>query len=155
MVARTRFDAEPCPVARSIDAIGDWWSLLIVRDAFDGSRRFGQFQRSLGIAKNILTSRLRTLEETGVMTTVPASDGSRYQEYVLSRKGARALPRHCGAAPVGRDALLRPRGGALPTPRPPERAPAEPAGDPLQRRAPRRPGRDHRRKAQHRGRLRV
>lgn len=92
MVARTRFDAEPCPVARSIDAIGDWWSLLIVRDAFDGSRRFGQFQRSLGIAKNILTSRLRTLEETGVMKTVPASDGSRYQEYVLTEKGRALFP---------------------------------------------------------------
>ncbi|MBI0298118.1 helix-turn-helix transcriptional regulator [Streptomyces sp. PRKS01-29] len=92
MVARTRFDAEPCPVARSIDAIGDWWSLLIVRDAFDGSRRFGQFQRSLGIAKNILTSRLRTLEQAGVMTTVPASDGGRYQEYVLTEKGRALFP---------------------------------------------------------------
>ncbi|MFE7314334.1 winged helix-turn-helix transcriptional regulator [Streptomyces sp. NPDC057555] len=92
MVARTRFDAEPCPVARSIDAIGDWWSLLIVRDAFDGSRRFGEFQRSLGIAKNILTSRLRTLEETGVLKPVPASDGSRYQEYVLTEKGSALFP---------------------------------------------------------------
>ncbi|OIK02192.1 winged helix-turn-helix transcriptional regulator [Streptomyces monashensis] len=92
MVTRTRFDADPCPVARSIDAIGDWWSLLIVRDAFDGSRRFGQFQRSLGIAKNILTSRLRTLEEAGVMTTAPASDGSPYQEYVLTDKGQALFP---------------------------------------------------------------
>ncbi|MGW3950459.1 winged helix-turn-helix transcriptional regulator [Streptomyces sp. NPDC004752] len=92
MVARTRFDADPCPVARSIDAIGDWWSLLIVRDAFDGSRRFGQFQRSLGIAKNILTSRLRTLEEAGVMRTVPASDRSPYQEYVLTEKGRALFP---------------------------------------------------------------
>ncbi|MGW5698378.1 winged helix-turn-helix transcriptional regulator, partial [Streptomyces asiaticus] len=62
MVARTRFDADPCPVARTVNAIGDWWSLLIVRDAFDGSRRFGEFQRSLGIAKNILAARLRTLD---------------------------------------------------------------------------------------------
>ncbi|MEV3859416.1 helix-turn-helix domain-containing protein [Streptomyces sp. NPDC050095] len=92
MVARTRFDAEPCPVARSIDAIGDWWSLLIVRDAFDGSRRFGEFHRSLGIAKNILSSRLRRLEETGVMTSAPASDGSRYQEYVLTEKGRALFP---------------------------------------------------------------
>ncbi|MGW1288232.1 winged helix-turn-helix transcriptional regulator [Streptomyces sp. NPDC002586] len=92
MVTRTRFDADPCPVARSIDAIGDWWSLLIVRDAFDGSRRFGEFQRSLGIAKNILTSRLRTLEEAGVMRTAPASDGSRHQEYVLTEKGRALFP---------------------------------------------------------------
>ncbi|CAL9660343.1 MULTISPECIES: winged helix-turn-helix transcriptional regulator [Streptomyces] len=92
MVARTRLDADPCPVARSIDAIGDWWSLLIVRDAFDGSRRFGQFQRSLGIAKNILTTRLRALERAGVMETVPASDGSPYQEYVLTEKGRALFP---------------------------------------------------------------
>ncbi|NJP82789.1 helix-turn-helix transcriptional regulator, partial [Streptomyces sp. AA8] len=66
MVTRTRFDDSECPVARSVDAIGDWWSLLIVRDAFDGSRRFGEFQRSLGVAKNILTARLRTLVAGGV-----------------------------------------------------------------------------------------
>lgn len=92
MVARTRFDADPCPVARSIDAIGDWWSLLIVRDAFDGSRRFGQFQRSLGIAKNILTARLRTLEQAGVIETVPAADDSPYREYVLTEKGRALFP---------------------------------------------------------------
>lgn len=92
MVARTRFDADPCPVARSVDAIGDWWSLLIVRDAFDGSRRFGEFQRSLGVAKNILTTRLRVLEQAGVMRTAPASDGSSYREYVLTDKGRALFP---------------------------------------------------------------
>ncbi|MDT0447823.1 winged helix-turn-helix transcriptional regulator [Streptomyces hesseae] len=92
MVARTRFDADPCPVARSVDAIGDWWSLLIVRDAFDGSRRFGEFQRSLGVAKNILTTRLRVLEQAGVMRTAPASDGSPYREYVLTEKGRALFP---------------------------------------------------------------
>jgi hypothetical protein len=47
------------PVARSLDALGDWWSLLIIRDAFLGIRRFSEFQKSLGCAKNILTVRLR------------------------------------------------------------------------------------------------
>ncbi|GGV96842.1 transcriptional regulator [Streptomyces gelaticus] len=87
MVTRTRFDDSECPVARSVDAIGDWWSLLIVRDAFDGSRRFGEFQRSLGVAKNILTVRLRSLVAGGVLESVPASDGSAYREYVLTPKG--------------------------------------------------------------------
>ncbi|MGC0422798.1 winged helix-turn-helix transcriptional regulator [Embleya sp. AB8] len=87
MVQRTRFDESSCPVARSVDAIGDWWSLLIVRDAFDGSRRFGEFQRSLGVAKNILTTRLRALVAGGILETVPASDGSAYNEYVLTAKG--------------------------------------------------------------------
>ncbi|AZM56439.1 transcriptional regulator [Streptomyces sp. WAC 01529] len=92
MVTRTRFDDSDCPVARSVDAIGDWWSLLIVRDAFDGSRRFGEFQRSLGVAKNILTARLRTLVEGGVLASVPASDGSAYREYVLTPKGEALFP---------------------------------------------------------------
>ncbi|MET7647102.1 helix-turn-helix domain-containing protein [Streptomyces sp. NPDC005426] len=92
MVTRTRFDESECPVARSVDAIGDWWSLLIVRDAFDGSRRFGEFQRSLGVAKNILTARLRTLVAGGVLESVPASDGSAYREYVLTAKGKALFP---------------------------------------------------------------
>ncbi|MFF0723982.1 winged helix-turn-helix transcriptional regulator [Streptomyces sp. NPDC004134] len=92
MVARTRFDDSECPVARSVDAIGDWWSLLIVRDAFDGSRRFGEFQRGLGVAKNILTARLRTLVDGGVLASVPASDGSAYREYVLTPKGEALFP---------------------------------------------------------------
>ncbi|MEV0604152.1 helix-turn-helix domain-containing protein [Streptomyces sp. NPDC050315] len=92
MVSRTRFDDSECPVARSVDAIGDWWSLLIVRDAFDGSRRFGEFQRSLGVAKNILTARLRTLVAGGVLESVPASDGSAYREYVLTPKGKALFP---------------------------------------------------------------
>ncbi|MEU6995502.1 helix-turn-helix domain-containing protein [Streptomyces sp. NPDC046465] len=92
MVTRTRFDDSECPVARSVDAIGDWWSLLIVRDAFDGSRRFGEFQRSLGVAKNILTARLRSLVAGGILESVPASDGSAYREYVLTPKGTALFP---------------------------------------------------------------
>jgi DNA-binding HxlR family transcriptional regulator len=76
-----------CGVARPLDAIGDWWSLLIVRDAFDGLRRFGEFQKSLGLAKNILASRLRNLVAHGIMDTVPASDGGPHHEYVLTEKG--------------------------------------------------------------------
>ncbi len=67
--------------------IGDWWSLLIVRDAFLGKRRFGEFQASMGLAKNILCTRLRKLVSHGVLETRPASDGSAYQEYTLTDKG--------------------------------------------------------------------
>lgn len=76
-----------CPVARSLDVIGDWWSLLIVRDAFDGIRRFGAFQESVGIARGILTTRLRSLVESGVLEIEPAADGSAYHDYVLTEKG--------------------------------------------------------------------
>ena len=79
-----------CPVARALDAIGDWWSLLIIRDAFRGLRRFGEFQKSLGVARNILAARLRKLVAVGILDVVPASDGSQYREYVLTKK-ARGL----------------------------------------------------------------
>src|SRR5437763_17222064 len=86
---RKSLEAATCPVARSLDAIGDWWSLLIVRDAFLGKRRFGEFQKSLGLAKNILSTRLRKLVSHGVLEAGPASDGSAYQEYVLAENGRR------------------------------------------------------------------
>jgi DNA-binding HxlR family transcriptional regulator len=89
---RTSLKTANCPVARSLDVIGDWWSLLIVRDAFRGLRRFSQFQKSLGLARNILTMRLRTLVADGIMELVPAADGSAYQEYVLTQKGRDLLP---------------------------------------------------------------
>jgi DNA-binding HxlR family transcriptional regulator len=92
MVKRTSFEKAECPVARSLDALGDWWSLLIIRDAFLGIRRFSEFQKSLGCAKNILTVRLRALVEHGILKTVPASDGSAYQEYVLTPKGRGVFP---------------------------------------------------------------
>lgn len=83
---------QPCPVARSVDLIGDRWALLIIRDAFDGARRFGDFQRGLGMARNILTDRLRKLVEAEILTTQPASDGTAYQEYVLTPKGKSLFP---------------------------------------------------------------
>src|ERR1700758_1611495 len=92
MVKRTSFEDAECPVARSLDALGDWWSLLIIRDAFLGIRRFSEFQKSLGCAKNILTVRLRALVDHGILTMAPASDGSAYQEYLLTPKGRGVFP---------------------------------------------------------------
>jgi DNA-binding HxlR family transcriptional regulator len=92
MVKRTSFEKAECPIARSLDVLGDWWSLLIIRDAFLGIRRFGEFQKSIGLAKNILTVRLRALVDRGILTTAPASDGSAYQEYVLTPKGRAVFP---------------------------------------------------------------
>lgn len=92
MVKRTSLAGDGCPVARALDVFGDWWSLLIIRDASLGRRRFGEFQASLGLAKNILASRLRTLVERGILKTAPASDGSAYQEYLLTPKGRGIFP---------------------------------------------------------------
>ena len=92
MVKRTSFEKAECPIARSLDALGDWWSLLIIRDAFLGIRRFSEFQKDLGCAKNILTVRLRALVDQGILNTAPASDGSAYQEYLLTPKGRGVFP---------------------------------------------------------------
>lgn len=81
---RTSLNDANCPIARSLDAVGDWWSLLIVRDAMFGLRRFGEFQKSLGVAKNILTARLRELVAAGILETVP---NGAHKDYVLTQKG--------------------------------------------------------------------
>lgn len=88
---RTSLKSNPCPVARALDSIGDWWSLLIIRDAFDGMRRFGEFQRSLGVAKNILTVRLRRLVADGILEHTESRDGNAL-EYILTAKGQGLFP---------------------------------------------------------------
>jgi DNA-binding HxlR family transcriptional regulator len=81
---RSSLNDADCPIARALDAVGDWWSLLIVRDAMFGLRRFGEFQKSLGVAKNILTARLRGLVAAGILETVP---NGAHKDYVLTQKG--------------------------------------------------------------------
>ncbi|WP_369942303.1 winged helix-turn-helix transcriptional regulator [Xanthomonas medicagonis] len=92
MARRSNDPAPPCPVARTVDLLGERWALLIVRDAFDGIRRFGDFQRSLGVARNILADRLRRLVEAQILALRPAADGSAYQEYVLTEQGEQLFP---------------------------------------------------------------
>lgn len=76
-----------CGIARSLQIIGDWWSILIVREAFNGSERFNEFEKSLGLAKNILASRLKKLVAEGVFDAV-SDNGSTRTRYVLTEKGA-------------------------------------------------------------------
>ena len=92
MVARKSFEQDFCPSARALDVIGDWWSLLLVRDAFEGLTRFSEFQKSLGIARNILTERLRRLIASGILEQVPASGGGARMEYRLTAKGKDLFP---------------------------------------------------------------
>lgn len=92
MAKRNSLKEDACPIARSMGAIGDCWSMLIIRDAMMGKKRFGEFQKSLGVAKNILTVRLRALVDDGLLQLTPAKDGSAYQEYVLTEKGRAVFP---------------------------------------------------------------
>lgn len=105
---RKSLDDASCAVARSLDVIGDWWSLLIVRDALNGVRRFNEFERSLGLAKNILSARLKALVEHGILETMPASDGSAYREYVPTEKGLKLFPVIIALAQWGAEFLFDP-----------------------------------------------
>lgn len=88
---RKRFDQMNCGIAQALEAFGDWWTLLIVRDAFFGARRFVDFQRSLGIAKNILSTRLAHLVEHRIFERVDVGrEGERF-EYRLTAKGEALL----------------------------------------------------------------
>ncbi len=105
---RTSHEAAACPIARSLDVICDWWTLLIVGDALLGKRRFGEFQSSLGVAKNVLSARLRTLVADGILELVPASDGSAYQEYALTPRGRDLRPVVRALRVWGREHLMTP-----------------------------------------------
>lgn len=105
---RKSFANAPCSVARSLDVIGDWWSLLIIRDALNGVKRYGEFQTSLGLATNILSARLKALVGKDIMCVGPASDGSAYQEYLLTERGKALLPVVIALGQWGADFLFKP-----------------------------------------------
>ncbi len=93
-MVKKSFSDMACSVAQAMDVIGEWWSMLVVRDFFvgGGRRRFEQLRDSLGISRNILTERLRTLTEAGVIEKVPLQEGGRRHAYQLTEKGRDLLP---------------------------------------------------------------
>ncbi len=84
---RTRFSAMDCPIARSLDRVGEWWSILILRDALGGMTRFEEFQKSLKIAPNMLTRRLNGLVEAGFLTRRRYSEHPPRHEYIVTERG--------------------------------------------------------------------
>lgn len=94
MFDRQKYSSENCSVKRALDIVGEKWTLLVLREAFYGARRFEQFQAHVGCARNILTERLNTLTEAGVMERVPYREpGQRERhEYRLTEKGRDLLP---------------------------------------------------------------
>ena len=81
-----------CSIARTLDVVGEWWTPLILRDAFRGTRRFDDFQDSLGMARSVLTARLRKLTEQGILERREYSDHPPRYEYVLTQKGLALFP---------------------------------------------------------------
>lgn len=84
---RKSFGNMQCPIARSLERVGEWWSILILRDAFHGLSRFDEFQKSLDIAPNILTRRLNTLVGSGLLVRRRYSERPPRDEYVLTDRG--------------------------------------------------------------------
>jgi len=84
---RTRFHRWPCPIARATDLIGDWWTPLVLREAFSGRRRFEDFQRALGVPRAVLSKRLDRLVDEGLMVKVPYAERPVRHEYRLTDKG--------------------------------------------------------------------
>jgi DNA-binding HxlR family transcriptional regulator len=89
---RKSFSGMDCSVAQCLEVIGEWWSMLIVRDTFLGITRFDDFQRRLRISRNILNDRLNTLVEAGVLTRVPYSEHPPRHDYRLTDKGRDLWP---------------------------------------------------------------
>ncbi len=84
---RKNFDEMNCPIARTLDRVGEWWSILILRDAFFGRTRFDEFQKSTGIAPNILTRRLKSLVDAGLLEKRPYQQRPTRHEYILTPMG--------------------------------------------------------------------
>jgi DNA-binding HxlR family transcriptional regulator len=83
----TRFANYNCPIARSLERVGEWWSILILRDAFRGLTRFDEFQKNLAIAPNMLARRLSALVESGLLERQLYNDRPARYEYILTERG--------------------------------------------------------------------
>ncbi|AVX38725.1 helix-turn-helix transcriptional regulator [Yersinia massiliensis] len=89
---KTSLDAMPCPVARSLERVGEWWSILIIRDAFQGLTRFDEFQQSLQLSPTILTRRLKYLVESGIFEKRLYHPRPARYEYLLTERGNDFFP---------------------------------------------------------------
>ncbi|MCP4470264.1 MAG: helix-turn-helix transcriptional regulator [Gammaproteobacteria bacterium] len=92
MLKPEKFDPLRRSVGHILDIIGEGWSILIIREAFLGTRRFEEFQGRLGIARNILTARLKKLCANQILDRVPVKEGAKRHEYILTRKGKDMMP---------------------------------------------------------------
>jgi len=86
------YPGQACSIAKSLEVVGERWSLLIVRDVMNGNRRFGGIQRSLGVARNVLSARLQRLVDEGILERRPYQEGPTRYEYFLTEKGLDLWP---------------------------------------------------------------
>jgi DNA-binding HxlR family transcriptional regulator len=91
MLPRT-YDNQVCSIARALEMVGDRWTMLVIREAFMGTRRFEEYQRNLGCARNVLTDRLNRLVEVGILRKEPYQERPTRHEYRLTRRGVELWP---------------------------------------------------------------
>jgi DNA-binding HxlR family transcriptional regulator len=109
-VKRSRLANKECSMARAMEVVGDRWSILILREAYYGVKRFDEFEYYVGIAPNILSTRLKKLVDAGIMTRVPLPEHSGRYEYVLTEKGRDFFPAYLALKKWGDDWLAEPTG---------------------------------------------
>lgn len=93
-MVKNSFSHSCCPVARAMDIVGEWWSMLVLRNLMlsGGTCRFDQLVESLGISRNVLTERLKRLEQEDILLKQPVQEGGRRMEYKLTAKGWELMP---------------------------------------------------------------
>ncbi len=91
-MSKTSFETMNCPIAQTLNLVGEWWSMLILRNAFCGMTRFQDFQQHLGIASGTLTARLQRLTEYGIFQRIRSETDGRSYEYRLTEKGLELWP---------------------------------------------------------------
>ena len=107
---RSRIANKECSMARAMEVVGDRWSILILREAYYGVKRFDEFEYYVGVAPNILSSRLKKFVDSGVMTRIPLPEHSGRYEYVLTEKGRDFFPAYLALKKWGDDWLAEPEG---------------------------------------------
>ena len=86
------YEGQICSIARSLDLVGERWTILVIREVFNGRRKFSEMQRSLGVARNVLTARLQRLVDEGILERRPYSEQPKRYEYFLTEKGLDLWP---------------------------------------------------------------
>ncbi|MEU6108921.1 helix-turn-helix domain-containing protein [Streptomyces albidoflavus] len=107
MASRIRLEDRECPLSTTVQHVGEWWTLLILHDAFDGYTRFDQFQQSLSISTSMLTARLKTLVADGLLERRPYQTNPVRHEYVLTERGRSLRPVIVALAAWGNRHLAR------------------------------------------------
>lgn len=107
---RNRIANKECSVARAMEIVGDRWSVLLLREAYYGVKRFDEFEYFVGVAPNILSSRLKKLVDTGIMRRIPLAEHAGRYEYVLTEKGRDFFPTYLALKKWGDQWLAEPEG---------------------------------------------